>query len=141
MSQYYDMGDQTLWNPAPGVSRLFMSQVRVHEAEVGVPSGIGPMQDDECQVDPTGLKSFTDALLAWHRGTSHPVVAALSEGFVVTVLALADRAGVTVNWYPTDGAGNSPAGVQASANPDPSEEVWAARLQMKSHNLARFMAR
>lgn len=52
MSQYYDMGDQTLWNPSNGASRLFMSQVSVYQAELGLPSGIGPMQADECQIDP-----------------------------------------------------------------------------------------
>ncbi|WP_435888571.1 DUF6086 family protein [Streptomyces niveus] len=40
MSQYYDVGDQTLWNPSNAASRLFMSQVSVYQAELGLPSGI-----------------------------------------------------------------------------------------------------
>lgn len=43
MSQYYDLGDRSLWNPSNGASRLFMSQVTVYQAEVGLPSGIGPI--------------------------------------------------------------------------------------------------
>ncbi|MEU5975952.1 DUF6086 family protein [Streptomyces sp. NPDC047315] len=123
MSQYYEMGDETLWNPSNGASRLFMSQVSVYQTELGLPSGIGPMQEDECQIDPVVFKEFVDALLAWHRSTRHAVVASLSEGFVATVLALADRADIEV-----------------SAALTPSEGAWAAALQDKSHELSRIMA-
>ncbi|MFD3423776.1 DUF6086 family protein [Streptomyces decoyicus] len=67
LSQYFDMGDQTLWNPSNGASRLFISQVSLYEAELGLPSGIGPVKADECQIEPTKFKAFVDALLAWHR--------------------------------------------------------------------------
>ncbi|WP_323178740.1 DUF6086 family protein [Streptomyces sp. NBC_01381] len=66
-----------------------MSQVSVYQAELGLSSGIGPMHTDECQIDPLVFKAFVDALLAWHRRASHAVMAALSEGFVATVLVLA----------------------------------------------------
>ncbi|MGW6506018.1 DUF6086 family protein [Streptomyces niveus] len=141
MSQYYDVGDQTLWNPSNGASRLFMSQVSVYQAELGLPSGIGPMRADECQIDPLVFEEFVDALLAWHRRTSHEVVAALSEGFIAAVLVLAERAGIEVNWLP---AGSTEDGglkdVQAPAAADSSEGTWAAALQRKSRDLARFMA-
>lgn len=141
MSQFYDMGDQTLWNPSNGASRLFMSQVSVYQAELGLPSGIGSMQADECQIDPLVFKEFVDALLRWHRRTSHAVMAALSEGFVATVLVLAERAGIEVNWPP---AGFAEYGglkdVQAPAAPVFSEGAWAAALQYKSRELGRFMA-
>nr|WSW48630.1 DUF6086 family protein [Streptomyces sp. NBC_01001] len=141
MSQYYDMGDQTLWNPSNGASRLFMSQVSVYQAELGLPSGIGPMQADECQIDPLVFKAFVDALLAWHRGTTHTVMTALSEGFVATVLVLAERAGIEVKWQPpgfTEVGGLKD--VQVPTAPDSSEGAWAAALQQKSRELGRFMA-
>ncbi|WP_234042193.1 DUF6086 family protein [Streptomyces marianii] len=141
MSQYYDMGDQTLWNPSNGASRLFMSQVSVYQAELGLPSGIGPVQGDECQIDPLVFKAFVDALLAWHRRTSHAVTAALSEGFVATVLVLAERAGIEVKWQP---AGVAEVGdlkdVQVPTAPDSFDGAWAATLQQKSRELGRFMA-
>ncbi|WP_181923751.1 DUF6086 family protein [Streptomyces inhibens] len=141
MSQYFDMGDQTLWNPSNGASRLFMSQVNVYQTEVGLPSGIGPMKADECQIDPTIFKTFVDALLAWHRRTSHAVMAALSEGFVATVLVLAERAGIEVNWQPADFAeGGELKDVQVPTAPDSAEGAWAAALQQKSRELGRFMA-
>ncbi|WP_234025269.1 MULTISPECIES: DUF6086 family protein [unclassified Streptomyces] len=74
-----------------------MSQVSVYQADLGPPSGIGPMHADECQIDPGGFKAFVDALLAWHRRMSHAVMGAPSEGFVATVLVLAERAGIEVN--------------------------------------------
>ncbi|MFJ3205918.1 DUF6086 family protein [Streptomyces sp. NPDC086989] len=141
MSQYYDMGDQTLWNPSNGASRLFISQVSVYQAELGLPSGIGPMQADECQIDPLVFKEFVDALIAWHRRTSHAVMTALSEGFVATVLVLAERAGIEVNGLSTGSAGDSGLkDVQVPAVPIASEEAWAAALQDKSRELSRFMA-
>ncbi|WP_405918142.1 DUF6086 family protein [Streptomyces sp. NBC_00728] len=141
MSQYYAMGDETLRNPSNWASRLFMSQVSVYQAELGLPSGIGPMRADECRIDPHEFKAFVDALLAWHRGTSHAVMAALSEGFVATVLVLADRAGIEVNWQPArfadDGGLND---VQVPTTPVSPEGAWAAALQHKSRELGRFMA-
>ncbi|MFG2140983.1 DUF6086 family protein [Streptomyces sp. NPDC048650] len=141
MSQYFDMGDQTLWNPSNGASRLFIGQVDIYRAEVGLPSGIGPMKDDECQIDPTAFTAFVDALLAWHRRTNHAVMAALSEGFVATVLVLAERAGIEVNWQPPDCAGSGePQDVQVLAASGSPEGAWAAALQQKSRELGRFMA-
>ncbi|SCK24669.1 hypothetical protein YWIDRAFT_05280 [Streptomyces sp. SceaMP-e96] len=140
MSQYYDMGDQTLWNPSNGASRLFMSQVSVYQAELGLPSGIGPMQADECQIDPSAFKAFVDALLAWHRRMSHAVMAALSEGFVATVMVLAERAGIEVDWHPADLAESGALmDVQVPTALDSSEGSRAAALRQKSRELGRFM--
>ncbi|MDD9377007.1 DUF6086 family protein [Streptomyces sp. ZAF1911] len=98
MSQYYDVGDETVWNPSNGAARLFHRQVALFEEELGLPSGIGPMEMDECQIDPAALGVFTAALLARHGHTGHAVIRALSEGFVATVLVLAERVGAPVAW-------------------------------------------
>ncbi|WP_256090603.1 DUF6086 family protein, partial [Actinacidiphila rubida] len=97
MSQYYDVGDRTLWNPSNGASRLFRHQVAVFEAELGLPSGIGPMGADECAIDVAAFSLFVNALVARHRRISHQVIVALSDGFVATVLVLAERAGLAVD--------------------------------------------
>lgn len=91
MSQYFDMGNETLWNPSSGASRMFQRQVAVFEAELDLPSGIGPMENDECQVSPDTFEAFVNALLTKHRSASHFVWLALAEGFTVTVLVLAER--------------------------------------------------
>ncbi|MFD9818953.1 DUF6086 family protein [Streptomyces violascens] len=141
MSQYYEMEDQTLWNPSNGASQLFMRQMDVYRAELGLPCGIGPMRGDACQIDPVVFKEFVDALLAWHRNTSHPVMAALSEGFVAAVLVLAERADIQVNWLPADVAKDgSRTDVQVPAAQVVAEEAWASALRRTSHELGRFMA-
>ncbi|MFF4270263.1 DUF6086 family protein [Streptomyces sp. NPDC001536] len=96
MSQYFDIGDETLWNPSNGAARLFLRYVRLYEEELGVPSGFGPMENDECEIDPAVFGAYVDALLELHDRTRHGIIDALSEGFVATVLVLAERAGVDV---------------------------------------------
>ncbi|MFE4642377.1 DUF6086 family protein [Streptomyces sp. NPDC056730] len=141
VSQYYEMGDQTLWNPSNGASRLFLRQVDLHQDELGQPSGIGPMEADACQIDPVVFEAFVDALLARHRRTSHAVMTALSEGFVATVLVLAERAGIEVRWQAADAAGNGGReDVQVPAAPRPTGEAWMAALRQRSRELGRFMA-
>ncbi|MFD7876800.1 DUF6086 family protein [Streptomyces sp. NPDC059766] len=136
MSQYYDLGDRTLWNPSNGASRLFMSQVAVYQAEVGLPSGIGPMESDECQIDPIAFAAFVDALLAWHSRTRHAVMATVSEGFVATVLALAEIANIEVSWQSAEHAESH----YLETASDPYAKEWTAALQQKSRELVRHMA-
>ncbi|WP_337463411.1 DUF6086 family protein [Streptomyces sp. AA1529] len=109
MSQYFDIGDETLWNPSNGVSRMFQRQVGVFEAELELPSGIGPMVNDECQISPDTFEIFVSALLAQHRKTHHTIRHALCEGFTATVLVLAERAGIKVDWTRHGAAPGSPA--------------------------------
>ncbi|MFE4059357.1 DUF6086 family protein [Streptomyces sp. NPDC059096] len=135
MSQYYDLGDRTLWNPSNGVSRLFMSQVTVYQAEVGLPSGIGPLEADECQIDSITFAVFVDALLAWHSRTRHTVMATLSEGFVATVLALAEIADIEVSWQ----AAKRTESHYLKTASDPHAKGWTAALQQQSRELVRHM--
>ncbi|WP_435225214.1 DUF6086 family protein [Streptomyces sp. Tue6028] len=142
MSQYFKLDGRTLWNPSNGAARLFLRQVAVFEAELGLPSGIGPMEADESRIDPVAFQMFVAALLAQHRRTSHGVMIALSEGFVATVLALAERAHVEIDWKSVEPAmGNGRTDVQVPSPSRPvSDEVWAAALQDRSRELSRFMA-
>ncbi|MFF7892641.1 DUF6086 family protein [Streptomyces sp. NPDC007907] len=146
MGQYFQMGDETLWNPSNGASRMFQRQVAVFESELGLPSGIGPMENDECEIDPITFATFVHALLAQHRRTSHAVVLALSEGFTATVLVLAERAEITTDWAQL---GTTPEGpredVQVSAltgMSTPAEgDGWATGLRAKARELSRRMPR
>ncbi|MFB8201493.1 DUF6086 family protein [Kitasatospora purpeofusca] len=146
MSQYYDMGDETLWNPSTGASRLFLRQVAVFEEELSLPSGIGPMEADECQIDPAVLGVFANALLARHRQTHHAVVRALSEGFVLTLLALAERADIEVHWEsprPTPAAELRDTQIPVTACSPVGEKqgAWGVELHRKVQELDRSMAR
>ncbi|MFJ2055370.1 DUF6086 family protein [Streptomyces sp. NPDC087908] len=145
MSQYFDLGDETLWNPSHGASRLFQRQVAVFEDELELPSGIGPMENDECQIDPDAFASFVNALVAKHRRSSHAIWLALSDGFTATALVLAERAGITVDWVRQGATPEAPfEDVQASATgmSAPAQgEAWAADLRAKARELDRRMAR
>ncbi|AJE40130.1 DUF6086 family protein [Streptomyces nodosus] len=140
MSQYFDSGDETLWNPSNGASRLFRRQVAVFEAELELSSGIGPMENDECQIDPDTFEVFVNALLAQRRRTSHAILLALSEGFTATVLALAERAGITVDWAQLESA---PDGApEATGMSAPTEgRARGTGLRERARELERHMAR
>ncbi|MFD9408102.1 DUF6086 family protein [Streptomyces sp. NPDC059989] len=144
MSQYFDIGDETLWNPSNGAARMFCRHVAVFEADLELPSGIGPMENDECQIDPATFETFVNALLARHRRTSHAIMLALSEGFVATVLVLAERAGITVDWAELGAAPNGPLeDVQVSAGAGMSTPAdggaWGSGLRERARELGRRM--
>ncbi|MEU6665375.1 DUF6086 family protein [Streptomyces sp. NPDC046727] len=145
MSQYFEIGDETLWNPATRAAQLFLRQVEVFEAELGLPSGLGPMRNDECKIDPAVLAVFTHALLDRHRRTSHSIILALSEGFVGTVLVLAQRAGIAIDWARLEAFPDGPptdVQVSAAGMSGPGDGgPWAAALRARAAELSRGMAR
>ncbi|MFC8350236.1 DUF6086 family protein [Streptomyces sp. NPDC057280] len=136
MSQYFDVGDETLWNPSNGAARLFLRHVRLYEEELGVPSGFGPMENDECKIDPAAFATYVDALLDLHDRTRHSVIDALSEGFVATVLVLAGRAGIEPGRpAPTD----RPSGLTDVQVPVPDAQDRTVRLRERADLLRRGM--
>ncbi|RPK87230.1 MULTISPECIES: DUF6086 family protein [Streptomyces] len=146
MSQYFDVGEETLWNPSNGVSRMFRRHVAVFEAELELASDIGPMENDECQIGTDTFEAFVNALVAEHRRTSHAIRLALSEGFVATVLVLAERAGIEVDRAQHGTAPEAPfEDVQVSAVTGvsvPAEGgAWAAGLREKAREPGRHMPR
>lgn len=144
--RYLELGDTTLWNPSNEAARLFQRQVAVFELELELPSGIGPMENDECQLDPVAFEAFVDALPAQHRRAGHAVVPALSEGFTATVLVLAERAGVTVDRARLEATPDGPlADVQVSALTGMSEPADGGTrgtgLRERARQSARHMPR
>lgn len=98
MSQYYEVAGEPVWNPGHQTSKLFLAYVRVYEQHLAVPSGFGPMENDECQIDPAAFEEFVTTLLAWYERTGSRVLGSLVEGFLAPLLALAERVGVEVRW-------------------------------------------
>lgn len=128
MSQYFSIDGQDVWNPSNGPGRLFVRLAEVLATRAGRPSGIGetPGDPDDHRIDGAVFTEFADALVAEYRATSHPILRALLEGFVVTTAVLAGRGGRTLPAL--DGpAGTSvrdlPVGV--SAGPDRLAELMA----------------
>ncbi|WP_018547855.1 DUF6086 family protein [Streptomyces sp. LaPpAH-108] len=146
MSQDFLLGDETLWNPSNGAARLFCQQVELFEAELGLPSGIGPMHSDESQLDPSLFTPFVHALLTRHRHTSHAIILTLSEGFTATVLVLAERAGIALNWAelaarPQGARSDIQVGASTGMSLPPEPDAWAASLREKAAHLSRRMPR
>ncbi|MGW6907113.1 DUF6086 family protein [Streptomyces sp. NPDC054940] len=111
MSQYYEVAGEPVWNPGHQTSKLFLAYVRVYEAHLAVPSGFGPMENDECQIDPAMFEEFLNTLLDWYDHTGSNLLGSLVEGFLAPLLALAERVGIKVRW------------------PDRSERTWAPRVR------------
>jgi hypothetical protein len=148
MSMYFDIGDETLWNPSNGAGRLFLRQVEVFEAELKLPSGIGQGRywgdPDTLAVDPAVYAEFVRGLVAWHCRTGHSVILALSEGFVATAVALARRAGIEVE-MPEPGSGHVCGGVQRDVqvpgNPLTASAAVVTALDTRAREMDRWMAR
>ena len=140
MSQYYRLDDVTLWNPSQGASGMFIAQVRLFEAQVGVDSGIGPMEEDESEVVLEPFEEFVSALLAWRARMNHAVIVALSDGFIATCLVLAERAGATLR---RPGAPTGPEGMHdLQVGPGVGfGDGPLADVREQAARLARFMAR
>ena len=97
MSQFFLIGEKDLWNPASGVSRVFIRVADALSADIGVPSGVGPMLADEAQVDLPVFQVFVDSLVSrFYRDSNHPIQRSMTEGFIATALVLLDRAGGTL---------------------------------------------
>ncbi|MEU8119033.1 DUF6086 family protein [Spirillospora sp. NPDC049024] len=124
MSQYFQNGDDVLWNPATRVAGLFLDTAAAHARMLGVPSGLGPMEADECQVDVPVFAAFTDALVRYYARSSHRILRSLMEGFVATALAVAENAG-----------GPVPAATELADDPD------VRRLTDLAHEAAAAMPR
>ncbi|MEU9400455.1 DUF6086 family protein [Streptomyces sp. NPDC048242] len=149
MSQDFILGDETLWNPSNGAARLFLRQVELFEAELGLPSGIGPMECDEARIDPALFGTFVHALLTRHRRTSHTshtIILTLSEGFTATALALAERAGIELDWaelaaMPRGARSDVQISVGTGMSTPAEPDAWAAALREKAAYVSRHMAR
>ncbi|MEV4158369.1 DUF6086 family protein [Nocardia salmonicida] len=145
MSQYYELNGTTLWNPSNGASRLFLNQVGFFEEELGVSSGIGPMDSGACEVTPVVLEVFLATALAWRSRTGHAVVQALSDGFLATLLVIAERAGVTkARAALADRGTRGMPDEQVRSSPlsgDGGEFEWNAAVREHARQLDSFMAR
>jgi len=143
VSQYFLLGDLTLWNPSNGVSALFLRQTAGFEEMLGLPSGMGPMEEDEARIVPDVLEGFIAALLAWRDRSNHAVLGALSDGFVATMLVLADRSGVAVRWPGPHGAACADLhDVQVGMPPGTAgvDAGWTVRVREQARQLDRAMA-
>lgn len=93
MSQFFQVGDQVLWNPSNGVAGLFIRSAEALAPETGLPTGLGPMENDECDVDLATFAAFVSALIRRYERSNHLILHSLMEGFIATALVLVERGG------------------------------------------------
>lgn len=97
MSQYFQIGDHVLWNPSTGVARLFIRSAEALAPETGLPTGLGPMESDECEIDLVVFTAFVSALVERYERSNHRILHSLMEGFIATALVLVERGGAELS--------------------------------------------
>jgi hypothetical protein len=94
MGMSFEIDGEILWAPALQVGRLFHGQANLISELFGEPSGVGEIIADDCQLDPPVFSAFVTAMVRRYERSQHVILRSLLEGFLVTALALADRAGL-----------------------------------------------
>lgn len=102
MSMTFQIGDNVLWAPSIQVGRLFKGQADVIASVFAVPSGVGDVIDDECEIEPAVFVNFVAQLAKQYQGTAHPILRSLLVGFVGTSMVLVERAGLALPDLPPD---------------------------------------
>ncbi|MEV5708625.1 DUF6086 family protein [Actinoallomurus sp. NPDC052274] len=93
---YFQVDDRVLWNPSNGVARVFVRTAEVLVPEAELPTGLGPMVEDECQVDMAAFTAFVRALIGRYEASNHRILRSLMEDFIAVALVLVERGGGTL---------------------------------------------
>jgi hypothetical protein len=115
VSCFFEVDEETVWNPSTASGRLFVGCARAMEEFCGADSGVSDIVDDESTVDADVFREFYGRLATLVGGTKNVVVHALTGEFLVMCAVLLERAGVDT---------------AAPAGAEPSE--WRARLDAMS---------
>nr|WP_238420774.1 DUF6086 family protein [Streptomyces taklimakanensis] len=102
MSCFFRIGDNDVWNPANFVAKVFHAEALALAQVFGVPSGLGPIVDDECHIDGQTFTRFVMTLLHEHRKTNHSALKYLIEGVIGVGLVFLERAGESDGEVPQD---------------------------------------
>jgi hypothetical protein len=125
VSQYFKIGRQILWNPSNGVSGLFMRSAEALAPVAGLPTGLGAMKADECQVDLAAFTAFVSALVRRYEQSNHPILHSLMGGFIATALVLVERGGQTISAPDTTDDGGKDVQVSRHAVWPPGDQANA----------------
>ena len=121
MSISFDLGDEVLWWPSNLPARLFEGHAESIATALKIPSGLGEIIEDECEVDLPTFEAFIAAVTARYEETTHPIVRALVFAFIPTAQVLIERAGGS---YP-------------KAQSEQQGAVWAAMRKEHAASMSR----
>jgi hypothetical protein len=93
MSYTFEVGDETVWDPALRVGKLFLGQAQAVADGLGLPSGLTPQRDGTCQVEPREYAAFLAEFQNWYLRSDHPELLLLAKGVLTVALALLLRTG------------------------------------------------
>ena len=93
MSCVFEANGVTLWNPSNTVARLFKAEAEAVASAFHVPSGLGDIVDDECQVDLGALQAFVAESTKAYQQSVHPILKSLTISVIATAGVLVQRAG------------------------------------------------
>ncbi|MGW1379293.1 DUF6086 family protein [Streptomyces sp. NPDC002446] len=97
MSCFFRIGDRDVWNPSNSVARVFIGQANVLSDVLGEESGIGPIIDDECEINGGNLREFAIALIRRYEESNNPALRVLMEGVAGICILLLRRARVPMD--------------------------------------------
>jgi hypothetical protein len=96
VSQYFQVGDLVLWNPATRVAELYFRTSEAIAPTVGLQTGVTPVVADEYEIDLDTFTAFADALVHRYLSSSHTILRSLLEGFTAAALVMVEHAGRSV---------------------------------------------
>ncbi|GAA0958464.1 DUF6086 family protein [Actinocorallia libanotica] len=96
MSQYFEAGEETVWNPSNGVGLLFIRSSEALALAVDAPTGITASGADEWVIDMPVFEKFVGELVSRYQQSTHLILRSLMEGFIATSLVLIERGGGSV---------------------------------------------
>ena len=93
MSYSFCADTEIIWDPALRVGKLYLGQARAVAEVLDVPSGLTPLINGTCRVDPEAFGAFVLQFQAWYLKSSHDVFRAMAQGVLTMSVAMLLRTG------------------------------------------------
>jgi hypothetical protein len=96
VSYPFHLSGVQVWDPALTVGKLFLAQADGIAGILDVPSGLTPLRDGTCAVDPERFPGFAAELGRRYFASQHPVLLALAHGVLIVCFVILRRGGATL---------------------------------------------
>ncbi|MEU1827136.1 MULTISPECIES: DUF6086 family protein [Streptomyces] len=96
MSCYFQLAEEDVWNPSNSVAQIFLGQADVLSRSLGEQTGLGPIIEDECEIDFSQFVRFTNSLVKSYQDSNNRSFRSLLSGVIAVSLVLIERGGGAV---------------------------------------------
>jgi hypothetical protein len=93
MSCLFEVDETTVWNPSNTVARLFQGQTEAAAETLRIASGVGPIIEDECQIDLPVFEEYLSAVVQKFHDSTHPILKSMLTALIATSWVIVERAG------------------------------------------------